>query len=189
MGNWKRVKWTEAGQIADLLDWREGLGDEARVAPEDYFASLTKGGRLTDAVLFLGQALPRYETVAWAARAVRDLAPKAPPASPDAEALKATLLWVQDPSDARRRAAFEAAGRVRRTSPERLAALAAFFSGGSVTPADCPPVPAPNEAAGRFAAGAVLLAAARSGERDIGMAKALDAGALIAEHGIDATPP
>jgi len=188
MTDWKQVKWTEAAQIADLLGWTESLGPAARSTPADYFAGLRDAGRLSDAVLFLSQALPRYETVAWAARAVRDLGSKPPPAGPAADALKATLLWVQDPSDGRRRAAFEAAGRLRQTSPERLAALAAFFSGGSIAPADSPAAPPAKEAAGRFAAGAVLLAAIRSGDRDAALARILDAGVSIAEGGLDAAP-
>ncbi|MGH7024963.1 MAG: DUF6931 family protein [Caulobacteraceae bacterium] len=189
MARWKRVKWTEARQIAELLDWEGDLGGRARDAPEDYFASLRQAGRLSEAVMFLSQALPRYETVAWAVRAVRDLAPGPETPGPDGEALKATLLWVQDPSDARRRAAFEAAGRTKRNSPEKLAALAAFFSGGSVTPEDCPPTPPPNNVAGRFAAGAVLLAAIRTGDGQAGMSRALDFGAQIAERGLEPAPP
>ena len=149
-------------------------------------AKLRAAGRLNDAAFFLGQALPRYETVAWAARAVRDMRPAPLESGPDADALKAALLWVQDPSDARRRAAFEMAGKARTVGAERLVALAAFFSGGSLTPAEAPPVQAPNESAGLFAAGAVLMAAAKSDDQADALAKALDAGAAVATHGADA---
>ena len=184
MRTWKHVRWTEARQVADLLGWQQDLGDKAGLAPEVFFQDLMQAGRLNDAAFFLGQALPRFETVAWAARAVRDHAPAPAPASADADALKAALLWVQDPSDARRRASFEAAGKIREASPARLAALAAFFSGGSITPPEAPPGPAAKGDGGRLAAGAVLLAAAKSGQMEAALIRALGDGARIAEKGL-----
>lgn len=186
MKTWSRVKWTEAAQIAERLEWKQDLGAAAAGSPENFFSGLRREGRLHEAAFFLGQALPRFETVAWAARAVRDLTGLAPPPGPDADALKAALLWVQDPSEGRRRAAWDAAGLAEDQAPERLAALAAFFSGGSIAPADCPPVPAPQEAAGRFAAGAVLVAAIRTPDFDAAINAALDAGDAIAAHGVAA---
>jgi hypothetical protein len=185
MASWTRVKWTEASQVADLLAWPDDLGEHARMAPEAYFAKLRGDGRLNDAVFFLGQALPRYETVTWAARVVRDLRQPILKPGPEANALRATLLWVQDPSDTRRRTAFEAADKVRNAGPERLVALAAYFSGGSITPVDAPPVQAPREAAGRFAAGAALLAAISAPDRDAALSEVLDKGAAMASGGVD----
>jgi hypothetical protein len=124
--------------------------------------------------------------VTWAARVVRDLKPPQNAAGVEADALKAALLWVQDPSDSRRRAAFDAANRINRPTAERLAALAVFFSGGSITPPDAPQVQAPKEMAGRFAAGAVLLASAES-DRLAALTKALDAGAVMAQLGAEGT--
>ena len=183
---WKRVRWTEAAQVAVLLDEEADLGEDARAAPSEYFAKLRESGQLNEATFFLSQALPRFETVAWAARTVRDLRETPLKPGPDADALKATLLWVQDPSDTRRRAAFEAANRVKGASAERLVALAAFFSGGSITPADVPPVQAPKEAAGRFSAGAVLLAAIATQDMTGALNKALDAGSVMADQGVGA---
>jgi hypothetical protein len=102
----------------------------------------------------------------------------------DADALKAALLWVQDPTEPRRRAAFEAAKLADDGSAERLAAMAAFLSGGSLAPDNCPPVPAPKDVAGRVAAGAVLVAAGRSADRKAAINKALDAGDAIAKQGL-----
>ena len=64
-------------------------------------------------------------------------------------------------------------------------ALAAFFSGGSIAPADCTPLPAPREAAGRFAAGAVLVAAAGSGDIAAAHEACLEAGHALASHGLE----
>ncbi|HYD44696.1 MAG TPA: hypothetical protein VEA79_05465 [Phenylobacterium sp.] len=179
MARWQRVKWTEAGQVIDLPE----ADPQAREAPEAYFERLRQAGRLTDAAFFLGRALPRHETVAWAARTVRDL-PDPEAKRQDADALKAALLWVQDPSEPRRRAAYDAANAATNHSAEQMAALAAFFSGGSMAPEGCDPVQAPMDAAGTFAAGAVVIAAARTGDINAALAKGLDAGARIAEKGL-----
>ena len=159
MGRWKHVKWTEAGQLIALLGWP--VSEQDREAPESFFDRLRADGRDSEATMFLGQALPRFAVVRWAAHLVRDLSPPDPPAA-DAEALKSAFLWLQDPSDHRRRAAFEAASTADDQSPQRLCALAVFFSGGSLAPENLEPVLAPKEVAGKFAAGAVLSAAARS---------------------------
>lgn len=95
MRRWKQVKWTEAGQVAAILGWPASKHDAE--PPEAAFDRLRAEGRDDDAALFLGQALPRFEAVAWAAQSVRRLAPVDAPEG-DAQALKAALLWLQDPS-------------------------------------------------------------------------------------------
>ncbi len=183
--DWKRVKWTEAGQITKLLGWCDEPGLDR--PPAVYFNELREKGQLREASLFLGQALPRLEVVAWAARSVRDLTNGKARSPADQAALKAALLWIQDPVEARRRAAREAADNADAASPERYAAMAVFFSGGSVTPENCPPSPAPKEAAGRLAAGAVMLAAAATKDMREALARCLDAGEAIAREGLKPT--
>lgn len=185
-GGWTRVKWTEAGQVTAALGWKPAPGDPpTSEAPFAYFEALRAAGRDADAVEFLSQALPRWEAVAWAARAVRDL--RATDDDADARALKAALLWVQDPTEERRRAAHEAAEGAEPDSPARLAALAAFYSGGSIAPPDAEILPAPRDAAGRFATGAILTAAARSDDMDAALAASLGMGSAIAAGKAGAT--
>jgi hypothetical protein len=176
MGRWTQVRWTEAGQVTALLGWPRSAEDAK--APEVFFDDLRAQGRDDEAAMFLGQALPRFEVVSWAARTVRDLTPVE--RSPDGDALKAALLWLQDPSEIRRRAAFDAAQLAGDTAPQRLCALAVFFSGGSLAPENLQPVPAPKEVAGRFAAGAVLAAASASGRRTEALEQALKLGEALA---------
>ena len=126
-------------------------------------------------------ALPRLEAVAWAARAVREIAPAR--AGPEADALKAAMLSVNDPSETRRRAASDAATGVTRRAG-RMAAMAAFYAGGSIAPPDCEPLPAPRDAAGRFAAGAVLLACAGVEEMDRALEVCLASGEALARSGL-----
>jgi len=162
MRRWKQVKWTEAGQVAAILGWPASEHDAD--APETFFDRLLREGRDDDAALFLGQALPRFEVVAWAAEAVGQLSP-AQVSAQDADALKATLLWLQDPSETRRRAAFDAASRASAAGPQKMCAMAAFFSGGSMAPDAVQPLPPPKDTAGTFAAGAVLTAASHGAGR------------------------
>ena len=185
MSEWTRVKWSEARQILAILDWPEDeAGPHASARPKTYFDALREAGRLPEAASYLGQALPRLEAVAWAARSVQQLRENAPSRGPEADALKATLLWLQDPTENRRRAAFEAAEQCKADSAERMAAMAAFFSGGSIAPLDCPPVPAPRDTAGRFAAGAVVVASAATGDLQASLQHCLDAGEALATSGV-----
>lgn len=173
------MKWTEAGQVTAILGWKAAAGDPSPgQPPRAYFDALRAAGRDADAVEFLSQALPRWEAVAWAARSVRDLS--SPGDEADARALKAALLWIQDPTEERRRAAQDAAEGAEPDSPARLAALAAFYSGGSIAPADAEILPAPRDAAGRFAAGAILTVAARADDMDGALAASLGTGSAIA---------
>lgn len=188
MADWRRVKWSEARQVLDILGAADAANEaEAKKPPLDYFNHLREAGRLGEAVKFLGQALPRLEAVGWAARTVRDLEPDGLDRNrPESRALRAALLWLADPTEGRRRAALDASEACDTSSPESLAAKAAFFSGGSIAPAEAQPLPAPRDAAGRFASGAVMLAAARRSDMAEALTRALDAGARIAADGLEA---
>lgn len=183
MSDWERVKWSDARQIVGLLDdtVTAGLGEVA-MRPRAHFAALRAQSAREVATRYLGLALPRLETVAWAARTVRDAPGER--TSAETQALRSALFWIQDPTEARRRAAGDAAESLAFDSPERFAALAVFYSGGSVSSPDGPPVLAPREAAGKFAAAAVLLAAARSGQGDSVLDQALDRGDRMANEGV-----
>jgi hypothetical protein len=179
--SWSRVRWTEASQVNDLA-WDKATAGRTAGKPEEYYAWLKREGRLKDAAMFLGRALPRFETVAWAAKIATAFAD----ADRDGEAVGAVRRWLEDPTDVRRRAAFDAAGRASSASPARLAALAAYFSGGSMSPEGQPPLPPPRDAAGRFAAGAVLLAVAQRPNRNEALLEALTLGEAIAADGLPA---
>jgi hypothetical protein len=182
---WARVKWTEAAQVTSQLGWPEEAADLGRAAPAAYLAKLREAARLNEAVFFLGVSLPRYEAVGWATRMVRDLGEGHIRSRGDLDALKSALLWVQDPTESRRRAAFEAAQLAASGSAERLTAMAAFLSGGSLTPDNCQPLPPQNNVAGRVGAGAILVAAGRCPNRVEAIHRALDAGEKIAAAGLD----
>jgi hypothetical protein len=65
---------------------------------------------------------------------------------------------VADPSEANRQAAQAAAEKAGVGTPAGCAAMAAFWSGGSLAPANLPAVPPAENLTGQGVAGAVLLA-------------------------------
>ena len=74
-------------------------------------------------------------------------------------AIQATQTWLDDPSDGNRRKAHNAAEAVGLDQPAGCVAMAAFFSEGSLVPAELQPVAAPPQAAPISAACAIILAA------------------------------
>jgi hypothetical protein len=122
---------------------------------------LEEAGLCNDAARLAAHALPKREAVWWAcmcARAIPDAA--LPPA--DLAALVAAEAWVRKPGDdAVRRAAWAAAQATAFSSPEAWAAVAAFWSGGSMAPEGQPAVPPADHLTGVAVGGAVVLAAVR----------------------------
>ena len=184
---WNQIRWTEARQVASMMGADEGEMPAEGITPEDHYRSLRGGEDGTAAVLFMGATLPRLEAIAWAGRIVETEAEgrQLPPA--DRQALDHALRWLGDQSDQPRRAARVAAEAAGDRSPERMLALGVFFSGGSISEPELPPVPPAPGVAGRFAAGAIIMAAGRVIERRKAVIdRALDLGEKIATHGMRA---
>lgn len=172
--SWPRTIWAQARQINALLHWPDMPGDDA--SPERFFEWLRAEGKPGEAALFLGQALPRFEAVLWAADVSAAFATPA-----EADAMAAVRAWLANPTEAHRRAAGDAALRGPPATPATLAASAIFHSGGSIAPPDKPPVAPPRHVAGRLAAIAVLTAG-----RDA-LDQALDQGAALARRDTETT--
>jgi hypothetical protein len=179
MGGWDRVPWTQARQIAQLIDpAREDLPPQS-ITPEAYFASLVGDKRHEEAVTFLGHAVPRFEAVQWATQAVVRIDPA--PSAPRLQARTAIAAWIGDPDDATRRSAWSAGQAAPDSSPERLLGHAIFLSGGSIAPPDLPAVNPDPELAGRLAAAAVIMAAHRTPDAVRHLEQALADGEAIAQ--------
>ncbi|WP_449232239.1 DUF6931 family protein [Azospirillum doebereinerae] len=125
-----------------------------------FLKALIDAGLLVDAIRLLGMALPRREAVWWGCLAARGaLAPDASPA--DIAALEAAEAWVYRPTEENRRATFAPAEAVNFQSACAYAAMAAFWSGGSLAPPEAAVVIPPGDGlTGTAAAAAVLMAAA-----------------------------
>jgi hypothetical protein len=120
--------------------------------------ALSAAGLFADAVRLLAWALPRREAVGWACECVRTALPEGAPAA-EAAALAAASRWVEAPTEENRRAAFAAAEAVEFGPAAAHAALAAFWSGGSLSLPKLPVVPPPEHLLPTGVVNAVTLAA------------------------------
>ena len=183
MTAWDQVRWTEARQVAELMGIEEEAQPAAGITPQAHFARVRGTGDRDDALAFLGQALPRFEALAWACSILEDEAARTPMSARDRRALDVALRWLGDPSDERRRAAQDAAEDASERAAERMLGMAVFCSGGSISLPDLPPVLPPPEIAGRLAATAITLAAYRSADPVAVLDRALDLGDKVAAQG------
>jgi hypothetical protein len=117
-----------------------------------------KTEQFPDAARFLAHALPKREAVWWACLCARQAAGANLPAKP-AAALQAAERWAADPSEDNRRKAQAAAEAAEMGTPAGCAAMAAFWSGGSLGPPNVPAVPPGEFLTAHGVAGAVMLAA------------------------------
>jgi len=184
MGTWTKVKWTQAGQIAELIE-RPGIAD-LEASPETGYRQLRTQGDLGTAVRYLAHALPRVEAIAWAAQLLDERSRATKLLVTERQSLDRTIRWLEQPTDEYRRAAFEAAGHAPEDSPERLLAYAVFMSGGSISEPDLPAVQPQQHVCGQLAAAAVLTAAYRSPAPDAALSAACDLGDRIASDGAKA---
>ena len=186
MGDWSKIKWTEARQIAAAMDLDEAAHPPEGQDPRSFYVALREKGEIDRAVAYLGHALPRFEAVAWAAHALEARSRQKRLAPRDRQALDRTLRWLEEPTDEFRRAAYEAAQAAGRESPERMLGMAVFMSGGSMAPVNLPAVNPPQEVCGRVAAAAVLMAAHQSDNPAQALELALDTGDKVASKGVQA---
>ena len=159
------IEAAELGEaVASLL-----RSDDVRGGPREFLALLMAKEQFAEATRFLAHALPRRECVWWAWVCARKItAPDARPAV--RAALDATERWIVQPTEEHRRAAMEHAKAAELGTPAGCAALAAFFTGGSLGPPQAPVIPPGEFMTAKAAAGAVTLAAvvpdpARAAER------------------------
>ncbi len=158
-------------QNAEDVAKKAPLGEPARellragLTVEQYLELLTTAEQFAAAVQFLAQALPKREAVWWACLCVRN-ALGAEPEPAALTALQAAEKWVADPAEANRQAALPAAEQAGYGTPAGCAAAAAFWSAGSLAPANLPAVPPPEALTGSGVAGAVLLAVVQGDPAD-----------------------
>lgn len=168
-----RVRGDKAAEIAARFE----LGEDAQkllnidLGPKQYFDLLAEKQLFPDAVRFLAHALPKREAVYWAclcarrvispggAEAPPDAAPEPPAKAKARAALEAAMRWVFQPSEENRRAAEAAAKDEGIKSPAGCAAIAAFFTGGSLGPPNVQAIPPDEFMTAQAVAGAVMLSA------------------------------
>jgi len=127
--------------------------------PAAYFNVLVEEKHYRDAVRFAANLLEPAQAVWWGCVcAWQALKPNPDPRQ--SAALQATVRWVMEPSEPRRREAELAGKAAGAGTPGGAAALAAFYSGGSMAPVNLPEVIPPAGLSAQMVSAAILLAAA-----------------------------
>lgn len=155
-----KVTATRAADVCELFE----LGDDAApllnnsLDPAGFLALLMEHHQYADATRFLAHALPKRESVWWACLAARaGMGDRMTPEQ--AASLQAAEQWVFKPAEENRRPTFAAAEAAGLDNPASWAAVAAFWSSGSLAPAGQPVIPPPDDLCAKAVAGAVMLAA------------------------------
>ena len=183
MADWNAVTLTQARQVAALMGRDEdALPDPALGVAAGYHSA--RDASAVAGIDYLAHALPRLEAISWAAHLLHAESFRHELPRRDRLALDHVLRWLGDPGEESRRATYRAAEAAGRRSAERYLGLAVFFSGGSISEPDLPPIPPPPEASGRWAAGAIKQAGYRTSEPEELFARALGLGEAVAARGV-----
>ena len=182
MGEWARVKWAEAIQIVEAVDDSNAPPCAPGIAPKAHFEALSEKGQFDAAARYLALALPRYESVVWAMRMLRSEAAKSD--MQHGPTLAALDRWIDDPSDANRRAVWNIGQTAPSNSPEQLLATATFMSGGSMAPEDLQPIQPDPSLCGKMTSAAVLTQAYRTSDPAAFLKAAIATGSTLADEGV-----
>lgn len=156
----KKVLTKLASELCSHID----LEKEARAVldekhtPEQYIQALMADKQYYSAVVLMAHALPRRESVWWACVCSKATI-TATTSKDNLEALKAAEQWVYTPTEDVRRLAEKLAEVTEFVTPYSWAAMAAFWSGGSITGINEPAVPPAQYLYANAVAGSINLAA------------------------------
>jgi hypothetical protein len=127
--------------------------------PERLFSLLRDQGLDEDAVRLVAHSQPSAELIRWALSCVK-LAYEETARGAERGALDAVETWTAQPTDAHRKAAYEASEKAKLDNPPGCLAAAVFFTGGNIAPPEAgQETPAPAGVAAQLASAAILLAA------------------------------
>lgn len=152
-----RIAKRKPSEVCAKLDLDEKTREllQAEPAPSPFLTALIQQELFTDAIAYLAHALPKSDAVYWACTCVRSAVGDKPEAQ---AALAAGENWARKPGEDLCRAA-EAASQDCKVPAAQFVALAAYWSGASLAPPDCPVVPPPPELTGTAVASAIVMAA------------------------------
>ncbi len=136
-------------------DARAMLRDD--MSPEAFLDALSGAGMYDDALDFTARWLPTREGVWWGCLCAWNVHRPQPP-EPIEKALEAAVGWVLEPAEPNRRAAKAAGDGARLSTAAGALAMAAFYSGGSLTEPGQPEAAPPPGLAAATVAAAVRLA-------------------------------
>ncbi len=158
-----RLSKVSAKKAQEIYDRFELEGESVSLAddshtPSQFLSLLIDHARYEDAVKFLAHSLPAREAVWWACVSARTMVNEGSGAE-IRSAVEVAERWVYEPTEPNRRAAEKVAEKTNFRHPASWAAIAAFWSGGSVSDEGETPVPPPPYLYAHAVSGAVTLAA------------------------------
>ncbi|HJZ57382.1 MAG TPA: hypothetical protein VKE74_20605 [Gemmataceae bacterium] len=153
---------TDLAKTLNLSDAGKALLN-ATLTVRQYFDALVGAGHHQDAIRFLAAALPKRESVWWGVACAREVLKALP--EPQAKALAAAERWVKDPTEGNRRSAGAAAEAAGYGNPPGSLAAGAFWSGGSLAPANLPAVLPRDDLTGVAVGAALVLASVADPEK------------------------
>ncbi|MEO3389463.1 hypothetical protein [Mesorhizobium sp. CAU 1741] len=158
-----KVAASTAAEICARVD----LSPEARafllpnLSPQGYLALLVDAQHIGDAVRFLAFALPVREGVWWSCVVAKNTLTEF--SDIDKRCLEEASAWVYEPVEQRRRSCMVVSESANFEGAAAYAALAVFWSGGSMAPEGMPEAP-PDPRLGHIGVGASILLSITAGD-------------------------
>jgi hypothetical protein len=146
---------------------RVDLSPEARafllptLSPQGFLALLAEAELVGDGIRFMAFAMPVREAIWWACVTAHATAPQQTPL--ETRCIESAVAWVYGPGEAQRRACFALAEEAEFQGAAAYAALAVFWSGGSLAPEGMPDAPA-DPKLGPIGVGASVLLSITRGD-------------------------
>ncbi len=155
------------------------------VPPQVFLRTLMGDRKFDEALSFCAYLLPRREAVAWGCRCLRHLS-HSPAEAVVPSSLKAAEAWVEEPSEEARLAAHQQWTAGDKNDPTVWLALAAAWSGGSLTPDQVHSLPAQPHLTASMVRVALLLGVHRLKvpEKTVYVEAWIADGSRIAEAGL-----
>jgi len=145
-------------RLFDVSDEGQALLEPGATV-EQQIAIWRKANLVADARRLLSHALPPRYSLWWALLSLTEAHRQKPYPAKVVEAILSVRSFVLNPTEAGRRECKELGDAADSTSAGGVIGFAAFISGGSMAPADCPPVLPKPHLCGRLSGVAVYLAA------------------------------
>ncbi len=125
----------------------------------EFFSLLVRKELFVDALAYMARLLPKREAIWWGCLCIEHIG-KGKLQKPEEAALGSAVHWVLDPSEENRQLARECGNTAKKSTAAGLLAMAAFWSGGSISLPDQPEVPPEPDQTAKAVTGAVKIAAA-----------------------------
>jgi hypothetical protein len=152
---------TPVSPLRRLCD-RAKVGDEAKAlvteesSTKPFIGLLVEKELFRDAIRLVAYLLPKREAIGWGCLCVRHaLASQKDNPLPDVQV--AAERWVSAPNEENRWAAKQTADKEKPKTASGLLAMAVFFAGPSMAPANVQAVPPPDHITSEMVANAVIL--------------------------------